>query len=152
VYKRQDIDIIELPHDMTKEESVAYLLSIDFDNGNVDVREALESAARKRKLPGFEAPKKTPAVADEITDEEAAAIEAEIQANSVVTELVVAEDNVIELPAAAAPAKELSMTPDAIRKREARARSKTEEQMIAWAAAADAEDAAEAEADDAAAA
>jgi hypothetical protein len=48
-----DIDIIELKHPMTKSEAVAYLLSIDFDNGNKAVREALEAAQEKRT----EAPK-----------------------------------------------------------------------------------------------
>ena len=43
-----DIDIIELKHPMTKVEAVAYLLSIDFDNGNKAVREALEQALDKR--------------------------------------------------------------------------------------------------------
>lgn len=37
-----DIDLVELKHPMTKEEAVAYLLSIDFDNGNAEVRAALE--------------------------------------------------------------------------------------------------------------
>ena len=39
---------------MTKEDAVAYLLSIDFDNGNKAVRAALEAAADKR---GVTAPK-----------------------------------------------------------------------------------------------
>ena len=43
-----DIDIIELKHAMTKEEAVAYLLSIDFDNGNTAVRAALEAEVTKR--------------------------------------------------------------------------------------------------------
>lgn len=43
-----DIDIVELKHAMTKEEAVAYLLSIDFDNGNTAVRAALEAEATKR--------------------------------------------------------------------------------------------------------
>jgi hypothetical protein len=44
----KDIDIIELKNPMTKEDAVAYLLSIDFDNGNKLVRAALEQAADKR--------------------------------------------------------------------------------------------------------
>lgn len=43
-----DIDIIELKHAMTKEEAVAYLISIDFDNGNTAVRAALEAEVEKR--------------------------------------------------------------------------------------------------------
>jgi hypothetical protein len=44
----KDIDIIELKNPMTKEDAVAYLLKIDFDNGNKQVRAALEAAADKR--------------------------------------------------------------------------------------------------------
>ena len=43
-----DIDIIELKHAMTKEDAVAYLISIDFDNGNPAVRAALEAEVSKR--------------------------------------------------------------------------------------------------------
>ena len=43
-----DIDIVELKHPMTKAEAVAYLLKIDFDNGNKAVRAALEAAMDKR--------------------------------------------------------------------------------------------------------
>jgi hypothetical protein len=43
-----DIDIVQLKHPMSKEDAVAYLLSIDFDNGNADVRTALEDAQGKR--------------------------------------------------------------------------------------------------------
>lgn len=44
----KDIDIIELREPMTKADAVAFLLSIDFDNGNKEVRAALEAAAEKR--------------------------------------------------------------------------------------------------------
>ena len=44
-----DIDIVELKHAMTKEEAVAFLLSIDFDNGNKEVRAALEAEQGKRE-------------------------------------------------------------------------------------------------------
>ena len=44
----KNIDIVELKNPMTKEDAVAYLLSIDFDNGNKAVRAALEEAAGKR--------------------------------------------------------------------------------------------------------
>ena len=50
----KSIDIVELKNPMTKEDAVAYLLSIDFDNGNKAVRAALEAAADKR---GVTAPK-----------------------------------------------------------------------------------------------
>ena len=42
------IDIVELKHPMSKLEAVAYLLEIDFDNGNKEVRAALEAALDKR--------------------------------------------------------------------------------------------------------
>ena len=55
-----DIDLIELPHSMTKVEAVEYLLSIDFDNGNLAVRTALETALDKRapKAANRDKPKK----------------------------------------------------------------------------------------------
>jgi len=43
-----DIDIVEMKTPMSKEDAVAYLLSIDFDNGNKEVRAALEEAQGKR--------------------------------------------------------------------------------------------------------
>jgi hypothetical protein len=43
-----DIDLVELKFPMTKEEAVAYLLSIDFDNGNAEVRACLEAENAKR--------------------------------------------------------------------------------------------------------
>jgi hypothetical protein len=43
-----DLDIVELPKAMSKVDTVEYLLSIDFDNGNKVVRQALEDAQEKR--------------------------------------------------------------------------------------------------------
>jgi hypothetical protein len=43
-----DIDIVEMKVPMSKEDAVAYLLSINFDNGNSEVRAALEEAQGKR--------------------------------------------------------------------------------------------------------
>ena len=45
----KDIDIVELPHAMNKEDAVAYLLSINFDNGNSAIRSALEANLAKRQ-------------------------------------------------------------------------------------------------------
>ena len=45
-----DIDLIELKEAMTKEDIVAYLLSIDFDNGNTEIRAALEQELDKRTV------------------------------------------------------------------------------------------------------
>ena len=55
-----DIDIIELKTPMTKEDAVAYLLTIDFDNGNAAVRAALEMELDKRspKAASKDKPKK----------------------------------------------------------------------------------------------
>lgn len=54
----KDIDIIELRNPMSKEDAVAYLLSIDFANGNKEVQAALDAAADKR---GVNKPAKAPA-------------------------------------------------------------------------------------------
>jgi heme-binding NEAT domain protein len=58
----KDIDIVELKVPMSKEDAVAYLLKIDFDNGNKEVRAALEAAQEKRsetpKAGNKDAPKK----------------------------------------------------------------------------------------------
>jgi hypothetical protein len=43
-----DIDLIELKVPMTKADAIAFLLSIDFDNGNATVRAALEEGLEKR--------------------------------------------------------------------------------------------------------
>ena len=43
-----DIDLIELKEPMTKEAIVAYLLKINFDNGNAEVRAALEAEVENR--------------------------------------------------------------------------------------------------------
>ena len=45
-----DIDMIQLRHPMTKMEAIEYLFSIDFDNGNTEVRAAMELARDKRAL------------------------------------------------------------------------------------------------------
>ena len=56
-----DIDIIELKYPMTKEDAVAFLISIDFDNGNKEVRAALEAEVDKRtEKPKAEKPVKAP--------------------------------------------------------------------------------------------
>jgi hypothetical protein len=52
----RDIDIIELKEPMTKEDAVAFLISIDFDNGNTEIRAALEAELGKR-VPAEKAPK-----------------------------------------------------------------------------------------------
>lgn len=61
----KDIDIVELRHPMTKEDAVAFLLEIDFANGNKEVQAALDAAAGKRGVkakPTMEAIEKKVAV------------------------------------------------------------------------------------------
>jgi hypothetical protein len=55
----KDIDIVEMKIPMSKADAVAYLLSINFDNGNKTVRAALEAAADKRGVTATAAPKAT---------------------------------------------------------------------------------------------
>lgn len=43
----KDIDIIELKEPLTKEDAVAFLLSINFDNGNAVVRATMEAELEK---------------------------------------------------------------------------------------------------------
>ena len=52
-----DIDLIELINPMTKEEAIAYLLQINFDNGNAEIRECLEAALTKREPKAPKEPK-----------------------------------------------------------------------------------------------
>ena len=58
-----DIDIIELKTPLTKEEAVAFLISIDFDNGNKIIRAALEAEVDKRQPTAPKAPKAPKTVA-----------------------------------------------------------------------------------------
>jgi len=61
-----DIDLMELPTPMTKEAAVAYLLDINFDNGNAEVRAALEAEVDKRtEKPKAEKAPKEPKVKKE---------------------------------------------------------------------------------------
>lgn len=136
-----DIDIIELKSPMDKDSAVLYLISIDFDNGNVEVRSVLEAEATKRVLEGYEVEKVRKTRVKNINTvaaesaEDLAAIEADVLAAAVITQLPKddgepseadelldeVEDNRIELPV-----RELSQSPSAIRKREARARAAAE--------------------------
>lgn len=52
----ENIDLIELPKAMTKEDIVAYLIKIDFANGDADKQAAINAEAAKRKV-GEAAPK-----------------------------------------------------------------------------------------------
>ena len=67
----KDIDIVEMKTPMTKEAAVAYLLSIDFANGNATVQAALEAAADKRGVSIIaQAPVKAPAKAKKVSTKE----------------------------------------------------------------------------------
>lgn len=62
-----NIDIIELKAPMTKEDAVAYLLSINFDNGNAAIRQALVADGAKRtgtvaRAPSAKKVKSTPSL------------------------------------------------------------------------------------------
>ena len=46
----ENIDLIELPTAMTKEDIVAYLIKIDFANGDADKQAAINAEATKRKV------------------------------------------------------------------------------------------------------
>lgn len=54
-----DIDLIDMPRAMTKEEIVAHLIKMDFADGNLEKQAAIQSEAAKRRV-GVEAtPKAT---------------------------------------------------------------------------------------------
>lgn len=136
---QSDIDIIELRHPMDKVAALAYLLSIDFDNGNAEVRGVLEAAATKYGVAGYIVekvtrprgrPAKTIAAADELSPADIAEMEAELVSVAVVSTVrqgdgpeTVVEDDVVMDNRIDMPTRALSMTPSAIRKREARARA-----------------------------
>lgn len=141
-----DINLVELPQAMTKVDAAVHLLDADFDKGNAEIRAALQ--AEIDRFDGVKAPKavaaaveeeQTAVVDDVITAEDDAAIEN--FADIVERAHEIAAD--MQIPAA----RELSMTPAAIRKREARAAAKqtspNAERFQEWAAAANAEEAAE---------
>lgn len=67
----KDIDLIEMMFPMSKDDAVAYLLRIDFDNGNAEIRAALEAEAKKR---GVDIPSRI--VSEEVEEETDAALEA----------------------------------------------------------------------------
>ena len=133
-----EINLVELPEPMTKPAAATYLIDQNFDAGNAEIREALY--AEIDRADGVKRPKAA---------EPAAAEEEQETAEDTVTE--VPEDVIERAHEIAAemtvPAKrELSMTPAAIRKREARAAAKqtspAAEAFQEWAAAANAEEAA----------
>lgn len=72
-----NIDIVELMNPMTKEDIVAYLISIDFAQGNATVQSALEQELDKRSLKMTSTPKATKAKA---TNPTMASIEAKVAA------------------------------------------------------------------------
>lgn len=112
-----DIDIVALPHAMTKEQAVLHLLNSDFVIDNDDAKAALELEAQKRRLPGYVKARKEKPAAEEVKQE--------------VTEEAPTEeaDNVIVL--------EEEVKPKKARK------SKAADAMTAWAEAANAEEAEE---------
>ena len=79
----KDIDIIELRHPMTKEDAVAFLLEIDFANGNKEVQAALDAAAGKR---GVKAKPTMAAIEKKVAVKKAEAKKAAPKAKAVQTE------------------------------------------------------------------
>lgn len=137
-----DIDLVELPEPMTKPVAAAHLIDINFDAGNEEIRAALY--AEIDRADGVRRPAAAP---------EAAAEEAEEQA--VITEVpeeVIERAHEIAAEMELPKERELSMTPAAIRKREARARAKqtspAAEAFQEWAEKANAEEAEAGEAED----
>lgn len=146
-----EVNLVELPMAMTKRDAASHLIDENFDKGNAEIRAALY--AEIDRADGVKAPKaaavttaaeaeeelQTAVVDDVITAEDDAAIEN--FADIVERAHEIAAD--MQIPAARA----LSMTPAAIKKREARAAAKqtspNAERFQEWAAAANAEEAAE---------
>ena len=99
-----DIDIIELKHAMSKEDALAYLMSIDFANGNPAVQAALEAevtkrsdapkAANKERKGNKEAkkPKKAPAPKPTLEGIRAKAPKAAVSKAEVIAQLADLED------------------------------------------------------------
>lgn len=115
-----DIDLVEIREPMTKEDAVLYLIGIDFDNGNAEVRACLEAEAVKRGVMALPA---AAAAEEEVNANEDAAASSE-------EDLTDTADNVIDISEeVAAPLRADDTCPA----------------FAAWAAAADAEEAAEAE-------
>ena len=48
--EHENIDLIQLPQAMSKEEVIAYLISIDFANGDAEKLAAINAEATKRKV------------------------------------------------------------------------------------------------------
>lgn len=139
-----EVNLVELPMAMTKRDAASHLIDENFDKGNAEIRAALY--AEIDRADGVKAPKaaaaeeeQTAVVDDVITAEDDAAIEN--FADIVERAHEIAAD--MQIPAARA----LSMTPAAIKKREARAAAKqtspNAERFMEWAEAANAEEAAE---------
>ena len=79
----KDIDIVELRNPMTKEDAVAFLLEIDFANGNKEVQAALDAAAGKR---GVKAKPTMAAIEKKVAVKKAEAKKAAPKAKAVQTE------------------------------------------------------------------
>lgn len=157
-----EVNLVELPMAMTKRDAASHLIDENFDKGNAEIRAALY--AEIDRADGVKAPKaaavttaaeaeeelQTAVVDDVITADEAhemaAFAEGDDTALDRLDEIVAAAHEIaadMQIPAARA----LSMTPAAIKKREARAAAKqtspNAERFQEWAAAANAEEAAE---------
>lgn len=92
----KDIDIIEIREPMSKEAALEYLLRIDFDNGNKEIRAALEAEADKRGVKYV----KAEAEADVITADEADAMARFAEGDDT------ALDNIIDITEEVAPTRD----------------------------------------------
>lgn len=138
-----DVDLVELPMAMTKRDAASHLIDENFDKGNAEIRAALYA-----EIDRADGVKSTTAVAE--AEEELETVADDTAADDTVTEVaadVIERAHEIAAEMQIPAARELSMTPAAIRKREARAAAKQTtpgaERFQEWAAAANAEEAAE---------
>jgi hypothetical protein len=138
-----DIDLVELPTAMTKPAAAAHLIDENFDKGNAEIRAALYA-----EIDRADGVKSTTAVAE--AEEELQTVANDTVTDDTVTEVgadVIERAHEIAAEMQIPAARELSMTPAAIRKREARAAAKQttpgEGDDAGGQAAANAEEAAE---------
>lgn len=91
----KDIDIVELREPMTKEAAVAYLITINFANGNKDVQAAIEAAADKRGVTVVKAavPAKPKAAVKTVADEKVMSVK---EANAAILKQLADKEAVAE--------------------------------------------------------
>jgi len=63
-----DVDLVELPHPMTKGEIAAHMKSVGFGSGNAAVQAAIEYVAKKNPAPVAKAPKAVKAAPEKVAE------------------------------------------------------------------------------------